>query len=306
MNRISIFLAAALVGLGGCSSESPRPSEDADYSSSDVQPPPIQQVAPPFLGSFVAIVPFVNKTLANYKELGNSAPDIIAAYALDAGFRVAEGQKGQLNEVMDELNFQQTDFVNPQSAAKIGQMYGAKYVLVGAVTDYRVTKAKGKRNFDALGLVSVGGGEEALVYDVQVSSRIIDVATREVICADPGTAIKQKYEVGGRHVKVLGVGTESSQSIDTQDESMGKVLKLAFAKSMNKLIQQANRRAPAYMPQPQYQPPPQGYQPPPQGYQPPPQGYQPPPQGYQQPAPPPQQPQGGYQPAPGSYQQPPG
>jgi curli biogenesis system outer membrane secretion channel CsgG len=255
MNRLAIVLAGG-IALAGCGSN--QPSEDPNYEGSDVSGPAIQPVSAPFAGSFIAIVPFVNKTLAQHRELGSVAPDIISAYAIDAGFRVAEGQKGQLNNVMDEMNFQQTEFVDPNTAVKVGKMYGARFVLVGAVTDYRVTKARGSKGVDVLGLVDVGGSDQSLVYDVQVSSRIVDVQTREVICADSGTAVKEKYAVTGGHVNVLGVGTHDSQQVETQDESMGKVLKIAFAKSMNKLVAQANRRAPAYMqaaPPPAYAPP---------------------------------------------------
>jgi curli biogenesis system outer membrane secretion channel CsgG len=262
MNRPAIAVAAlALFALGGCAGN--QPSEDPSYEGSDVQAPAIQPVTQPFAGTFIAIVPFVNKTLAQYRELGNVAPDIISAYAMDAGFRVAEGQKGQLKEAMDELNFQQTEFVKPETAAKIGKMYGVKFVLVGAVTDYRVTKARGGKGVDVLGLVDVGGSESSLVYDVQVSSRIIDVETREIVAADAGTAVKEKYAVEGGHVNVLGVGTHHSQDVQTQDESMGKVLKLAFAKSMNKLVAKANQRAPIYLQQQQPPPPPAPPAPPP-------------------------------------------
>jgi curli biogenesis system outer membrane secretion channel CsgG len=232
-------LALVAVVLAGCGEPDVR--EDPSYLPSDVEPPPIQAIGPPYRGEFVAIVPFVNRTASRNEELGAAAPDILSAYALDAGFRVAESQKGQLEDVMAELDFQNTDFVDEKTAAKIGKLKGARYVLVGAVTDYRVTRAKGKKNIDILGIVGFGGGEDALIYDIQVSSRIVDVETREVIAADPGTAVKQKYEASGRHVNVLGVRTEKSEAVQTEDESMGKILKLAFAKSMNKLVDQANR-----------------------------------------------------------------
>jgi curli biogenesis system outer membrane secretion channel CsgG len=243
MNRFACVAVLALIAAG-CGD--PEVREDPSYEGSDVQGPAIQPVSPPFSGQFIAIVPFVNKTLAENRTLGSVAPDILASYAIEAGFRVAESQKGQLGEAVDELNFQQTDFVDPNTAARIGKMKGARFVLVGAVTDYRVTKAKAKKGVSVLGVVGVGDKGEALVYDVQVSSRIIDVETREVVCADPGTAVKQKYETSASNVNVVGVRVEDSQSVETRDESMGKVLKIAFAKSMNKLIAQANRVAPRY------------------------------------------------------------
>ena len=241
MNRRLGIVLAAVVLACGCGN--PQPSEDPSYEGSDVQAPPINPIRAPFAGMTVAIVPYVNKTLAEHRELGNVAPDIIAAFAIEAGFRVVESKGGQLGEVMDEMNFSQTEFVDPSTAAKIGKMKGAKLVLLGAVTDYRITKAKGKKGVDVLGLVEVGGSEASLVYDCQVSSRLVDVETREVIAADAGTAVKQKYSVSGSKVGVLGVEVEEKQDVETQRESMGKVLKLAFARSLNKIVGQANGRA---------------------------------------------------------------
>ena len=288
MNRIAwLFCGLLLFAGAGCTAD-PEKREDPEFEDSDVQTPPIHRISPPFAGQYIAIAPFVNKTLAEYRQLGDIAPDVLSSYAIDGGFRVVESLKGQMNEVMDEANFQQTAQVDEASAVKLGKMKGARFVLIGAITNYRVTKAKASKGFDALGLVEVGGAQQSLVYEVQVSSRIVDVETREVIAADRATSFKQKYSVGGSTVKVLGIGSESRETVETKDESMGKVLTIAFAKSINKVIDQANGRAAQYIaPQP-YQP--VGNQPPPQQPQP---GYQPaqPQPGYQ-----PAQPQPGYAP----------
>lgn len=242
MRPLSLVLAAALVAAAGCGG-SPRPSEDPTYENSDVATEPIKQVGPPFAFQTVAIVPFVNKSLARYHALGNSAPDILSAMAIDAGFRVVESKGGQLGEVLEEANYGQSEFVDPKTAAKIGKQLGARYVLVGAITDYNEVRAKGKKSFDALGLVEVGGGEDAMVFNVAVSSRIIDVETREVLGADSMTRKKQKYEVSGGKIMVLGIGGQKSQEIETTNETMGAILRLAFATSLNKVTTQLNRRA---------------------------------------------------------------
>jgi len=310
MNRSAALLfCGLLVFAGGCVDDAEK-REDPTFEDADVQTPPIHQINPPFAGQYISISPFVNKTLAEYRALGDIAPDVLSNYAIESGFRVVESLKGQMSEVNDEANFQQTAAVDEGSAVKLGKMKGARFVLIGAITNYRVTKAKAQKGFDALGLVEVGGAESSLVYEVQVSSRIVDVETREVVAADAATSFKQKYSVAGKKVKVLGVGSESRETVDTRDESMGKVLSIAFAKSLNKVIDLANRHAGQYMaapPQGQYQqqPPPQYQQqpqyqqaPPQQGQQP---GYQPAPQQGQQPQyqqAPPQQQQGGYQPPP--------
>ncbi|RME76489.1 MAG: hypothetical protein D6776_01160 [Planctomycetota bacterium] len=242
-------VAGALV-LGGCSSAE-APPDEPDYASSDVEGPQIKPVRPPYWGQTIAVVPFVNKSLSEYKKLGDIAPDVLVAYAIEAGFRPVEGHGGQLDEVLKELNFGQTEYVDPKSAAQIGKMLGAKYVLIGAITNFRITKTKAKKGVDVFGIVEVGSSAQVLTYDVQVSGRIVDVETREVVAADAGTSYKQRFSVEGGKWHVLGVGSEKREVIENERDTLGKVLKIAFAKSFNKMIDQLNRRPP-----PGWQPPP--------------------------------------------------
>ncbi|GIW72060.1 MAG: hypothetical protein KatS3mg102_1602 [Planctomycetota bacterium] len=248
-----IVAVAALLGplaLAACSSAQAPPDEPG-YESSDVEGEAIRPVRPPYWGATIAVVPYVNKSLSEYKTLGDIAPDVITAYAIEAGFRPVESHGGQLEEVSKELEFGQTEYVNPQTAAKIGNMLGAKYVLVGAITNFRITKTKGKKGVDVLGLVEVGSSAQTLTYDVQVSGRIIDVETREIVAADAGTSYKQRFEVEGGKWSVLGVRGETKEVIENERDSMGKTLKIAFAKSFNKMIDQLNRRPPpGYYPGP--------------------------------------------------------
>jgi curli biogenesis system outer membrane secretion channel CsgG len=249
---LAAAMLAGAVALAGCSSAE-APPDEPDYASSDVEGPQIQQVRPPYWGSTLAVVPFVNKSLSEYKKLGDIAPDVVVAYAIEAGWRPVEGQSAQLDEVMKELNFGQTEYVNPESAARIGNMLGARFVMIGAVTNFRITKTKGKKGVDVFGIVEVGSSAQVLTYDVQISGRIVDVETREIISADAGPSYKQRFSVEGDKWSVLGVSGETKEVVENERDSMGKVLKIAFAKSFNKMTDQLNRRPP-----PGWQPPPPG------------------------------------------------
>ncbi len=243
------FVLVLVLGvLAGCG-EPQRPSEDATYESSDVAHSEIKAVNAPYAMQTVAVVPFVNKSLSRYRELGDAAPDVLSGMLIDAGFRVVEGKDAQLDAVNRERDYGQTEFVDAKTAAQIGKHLGTKYVYLGAVTDYNEVRTKGKKEFDALGIVEIGGGEEAFVINCAVSSRLVDVETREILGADPATRKKQKYEVSGGKFKIFGIGTKESQMVDSQQETLGVVLKLAFADSLNKVITQINRRA-AMMPAP--------------------------------------------------------
>jgi len=243
MKRIDLVILAALALAVGCSDKSPRASEDPTYEDSDVAHEEIKQVFPPFAMQTVACVPFVNKSLSRYKDLGNIAPDVLPAMLIEAGFRVVEGRGGQLDEVLNEANYGQSEFVDPKTAAKIGKQLGARYVFIGGVTDYNEITSKGGKKFDALGLVQIGGSEAAVVFNVAVSSRIVDVETREVMGADSMTRKKQKFETEGGKFKILGVGTENKQELTDHNETMGAILRLAFATSLNKVTKQLNMRA---------------------------------------------------------------
>ncbi len=242
-NRWAVGWLACALALAGCTSAE-APSDEPDYSAADVEGPQIEPIRPPYWGATIAVVPFVNKSLSEYRKLGDIAPDVLVAYAIEAGFRPVESHGGQLDEVMKELNFGQTEYVNPESAAKIGKMLGAKYVLIGAITNFRITKTKGKKGVDFLGIVEVGSSAQVLTYDVQVSGRIVDVETREIIAADAGTSYKQRFSVEGGKWRVLGIGSERKEVIENERDTLGKVLKIAFAKSFNKMTRQLNRRPP--------------------------------------------------------------
>lgn len=241
MKRALALALTASVGLAiGCSD--PEVDHRPEYGSTDVSVPDVTPVQPPFFGQTLAVVPFVNKSLSEYKNLGDIAPDVLVEFAIAGGWRPIEGQRGQLDAVAEELNFGQTEFVNPNTAAKIGNMLGARYVLIGAVTNFRITRASAKKGVDVLGLVTVGGKKAILSYDCQVSGRIVDVETREIIGA--GTAaVEQKYEVGGSKTRVLIVKVEDGEEVEVTRDSMGKVLRIAFAQMINRIHTLTNQHA---------------------------------------------------------------
>jgi curli biogenesis system outer membrane secretion channel CsgG len=250
--------ALVVVALGlTAACDQPEVNDEPEYQSTTVQTPEVVMINPPWFNQTIAVVPFVNKTLADYKALGDIAPDVLAELVLEGGWRLVESNRAQLDAVAEELNFGQTEMVDEATAAKIGNMLGAKFVMIGAVTNFRITKAAAKKGVDVLGIVSVGGKESVLTFDVQVSGRIVNVETREVIAA--GTeAVKQKYQAGGSKTRVLFVKVEDGETIEIDQDSMGKVLHLAFAKMVNKIHAQANRRAGMMASQPPPPPPPGG------------------------------------------------
>ncbi|MHC4392517.1 MAG: CsgG/HfaB family protein [Planctomycetota bacterium] len=258
----ALLVGAAVLTLGvGCANPQ-APDDEPDYQTSTVTTEPIMGIQPPFFGQTLAIAPFVNKSLSEYRTLGDIAPDVLVEFAINGGWQPIEGQRGQLDVIAEELDFGQTEYVNPQTAAQIGNMLGARYVLIGAVTNFKITKTRGKDGWDFLGIVGQQGNESVLVYECQVAGRVVDVQTRAIVGART-ESVKQVYRIGGKKTQVLGVKVESGETVEVERDSLGKVLRLAFSKMLNGIHTQVNMRA-AQMRAPQQsyqQPPPPAYQP---------------------------------------------
>jgi len=142
--------------------------------------------------------------------------------------------------VSSELEYASSDKVNDATAASIGQHLGAQYVFVGGVNSYREVKGQGSRTFQAMGFgLNTGGGN--IVYDLQVSGRLIDVETRAIV-ASKTVAHSEEFEVGGGGFSTPMGSVGQSQEIKVKQENAGKVLHHAFNKLVAQIVTQLNRR----------------------------------------------------------------
>jgi curli biogenesis system outer membrane secretion channel CsgG len=240
---------AACVGCG-----SVQPSDEGEVKESDITIDPIPMVKPPFQGQTIAVIPFINKSLSRYRWLGSTSSEIIPEYLLNAGFRVVEAKRGQLDAVVEELQYGATGMVNPATAAKFGQHIGSKYVFVGSVVNYEEVKTGGKKKIDVLGF-GFGRGDEGWTYKVEVAGRLVAVETREII-ASKTVGFKHFWNVSGFSVRTPIGGGSTRQDIQVRRETGGRAVKKAFNKLTIELVRFLNRRA-AVMPPPP-PPPPEG------------------------------------------------
>jgi len=234
MRKVGAALAFAAM-LGGCSAL--QPSDEGTISkSADVDLQPIPKVGPPHNGKKVAAAAFVNRSISQYAFLGDAAPDYLAEFLREAGFRVVEGTSAQLGAVNKELEYNTSGLVDPATAATLGKQLGTDYVFIGSVTDYEEVKAKGGGGLNVMGW-GLGSGSGGITYNIQIAGRLIDIRTREIL-ASKTTSFKKTFEVKGGSVQTPWGGADLDQEVEVSNQTGGKVLQVCLNRLMIDIVNQ--------------------------------------------------------------------
>lgn len=126
----------------------------------------------------LAVTEFTNETAAAWWrggvgwELSGMLSNELAA---TGAFRVLE--RSQLQAVLEEQNLGMSGRVRPDTAARIGQLVGAQYLVTGTVTAYE-TRSSGTGAGISFRGVSIGGKSEQAY--IAVDLRVIDTTTGEI------------------------------------------------------------------------------------------------------------------------------
>lgn len=234
MRKVGAALAFAAM-LGGCSALQPA-SEGTISKSADVDLQPIPKVGAPHNGKKVAAAAFVNRSISQYAFLGDAAPDYLAEFLREAGFRVVEGTSAQLGAVNKELEYNTSGLVDPATAATLGKQLGTDYVFIGSVTDYEEVKAKGGGGVNVMGW-GLGSGSGGITYNIQIAGRLIDIRTREIL-ASKTTSFKKTFEVKGGAVQTPWGGADLDQEVEVSNQTGGKVLQVCLNRLMIDIVNQ--------------------------------------------------------------------
>jgi curli biogenesis system outer membrane secretion channel CsgG len=117
-------------------------------------------------------------------DLGTGMAEMMTTALLDTGkFRVLERQ--QIDDVIGEQDFGDSGRVDPATAAKIGKILGAQYLLYGTVNEFEYSKG-GEAGGVRVGGFRVGAGQARAHIGMDV--RVVDAVTGEVISSARSTA----------------------------------------------------------------------------------------------------------------------
>lgn len=151
-------------------------------------------------------------------------------------------ERERLQDIRNELNFQQSGEVDTATVLKIGKLLGVKYVMTGKVTRfaYKESGISGGWGLGALvskvtgsGLAGAVAGDMHLKkasFTGRLDIRLIDVETGEILGAWSGDG-----KLSDTSVKVAGTGTE----VQYDEELVNKIFEPVVQELTPKLIRAA-------------------------------------------------------------------
>lgn len=141
-------------------------------------------------------------------DVGKGIADMLVDRLVNDGtYSVIE--RKALDKLIAEQNFSNSDRADPSSAAKIGKLLGVSAIIIGSVTQFgrddKNTNIGGAAIGGITGRFGIGGfGKREAKAVVQITARMVDVNTGEILASAPGSGESTR---GG--TTLLGAGGSS-------------------------------------------------------------------------------------------------
>ena len=199
----------------------------------------------------VAIVDFDYGSIQQWWEgtwdIGRGITDMLVDELVkDGTYSVVE--RRHIDTILDEQDFSASDRANPTSAAEIGRLLGVDAIVAGSITQFGVER----RGFGIGGIARltggvVGGGVGTRKGKaaVQLTARIVDINTAEILASEEGEGKSKRSGLllggGGGGGSNAGAGGISMTSSDYRQTVLGEATEAAVVNLAAKLIQFADR-----------------------------------------------------------------
>ena len=173
----------------------------------------------------VAVLPFHTKAAVS-ANLSLTDEDIVYEFVnkelVNSGkFDVID--RVHIKDTLDEQYLAMAGTINPATAAEIGQLLGAKYLVVGSITGL---SSKQKSN--------IGGGSNQVI--AHVYAQMIEVETGRVVLAGSGDG-SSKNRVVKAPFRIIKIGSD-----EVDQEQVHAALKEASVNTVNDMISAMERR----------------------------------------------------------------
>lgn len=168
----------------------------------------------------VGVVNFQNKTPSRVLGIGEAAADILGTI-LQKTERFIVIPQQDLESILAQQRMGASGAINPDTAAKMGEIMGLNAIVTGAVTAY--SEAEEGSDF-------IVGKSKKQIARVTVDYRIVDTTTGVQLMADSGAGIYEK-----KVTTVLGAGSKASYDTDLRDGALRDALNKAMVNMMKQL-----------------------------------------------------------------------
>jgi len=175
-------------------------------------------------------------------DIGKGISDMIVTNLVrDGTYSVIE--RKQLEKILQEQNFSNSDRANPATAAKIGKVLGINAIIIGTITQFGFetksmdTGAVTSHLGFGLGRIGTKNSNATVVLD----ARMVNTETGEIMAVASGKGVSKR---GG--VSLMGAGGNSAGGVDMgssnfQATIIGEATRQAVDDVTTQLVAQANK-----------------------------------------------------------------
>ncbi len=154
---------------------------------------------------YAAVTTSVTQLFGTNQDVGKGIADMLVDRLVQDGvYSVIE--RKQLDKIIAEQNFSNSDRADPASAAKIARILGVDAIIIGSITQFGRDDKKTSIGGGALGGLSskygIGGASKSnSTAVVQITGRMIDTSTAEILASSSARGESKRSGAG-----LLGAG----------------------------------------------------------------------------------------------------
>lgn len=242
------FGTVCLAGLMACSTTGKVAQRDQlSARVGDFSPPPsgLQRKR-------VGVPPFTTETdLMGYSVTGNELASMASDQMSTLLFRSRRFdviERAQLNQLLREQNLE--GIVKGSELAQMSQVRGVDFLLLGKITNFRITQEQQSDSFGVGGRISrelldgiagsVRRDQQRITTEVGVDIRLVDPSTGMVKMAEFSEFVRTDT-AGGFGIRVAGIGGGGNAKTQISADDAGQVLRLAFDDALRKAMPDIDR-----------------------------------------------------------------
>ena len=187
----------------------------------------------------------VQAVFGSNQDVGRGIADLLVNQLVnDGAYRVIE--RKQLDKILQEQNFSNSNRADTATAAKIGKVAGVNAIITGSITqfgrdDKHYGGAGGGGHWGGYGIGGLGVKKDKAV--VEVTARLIDVNTGEILASVTGHGESQRSGAsmlgGGGGWNGAGGGAFDMGSSNFGQTILGEAVKAAVTQAATGLDQKA-------------------------------------------------------------------
>jgi curli biogenesis system outer membrane secretion channel CsgG len=190
----------------------------------------------------------VQQIFGTNQDIGKGIADMLVDKLVNDGqYSVIE--RKELDKVLAEQNFSNSDRADPNSAAKIARVLGVQAIIIGTITQFgrddKSTAVGGGAVGHVTGRFGIGGIKKSEANAVvQITARMIDTNTAEILASCTGKGESTRKGTGLLGAGGSDYGPAAGAGIDMKSSNFGAtIIGEATTKAVNELGAQLDAKS---------------------------------------------------------------